>query len=457
MSFDLHSEFVRILEEIANFDHREFTASLQPDDFPIPTIISDGENGSYPLSKTASEILRNISDNIQAHNPSYQDGYSAEEFQKLIGTCVGAIVSNLSDNRHDWPKNFGQALKEEVELLHTKRCSFRLYFFGAVLVNPPTKFSVNIGPCNIAHRDEWLAKQQSENLISSSAAKRIARIWNGEKLKPLKGGRQNHQEEAILKSIDGCPYVVSVLTNGPSAKQLEERAVNSARLSLVSIALCWQRPTSPMEHFTLAQDRNRKLVYTGSIDTKHKFISYRSRSKHAFPYSAPKADWQDDLPKMQNIFDVIGTALETQCDLTMSASNKSLFETLFQALTLIYRGSIESDPLFATTFFGSAIDMLAGGTGSGGIATLIEKQLGKTKTQALFNDGMTTNQFINKVYVIGRSRTLHGSNPELRKDWSRVRMRAETICRILFLLICDELQRDPTISNLNRFRSLKSN
>lgn len=455
MSRSLHDEFLKLLEEIAKFDHNEFSASLNPNDFPIPTIISSGDATGYPLSKHAESILADISKQIQESKPEYQEGYSTAEFSKLTSSCIGTIVSSLSDDTEMWPEDFGQILKDEIDFRHTKRFSPRLFFFGAVLVDPPASISLRIGPCTVTHRDQWLAEQQQSKHISPASARRIAKVWNGAKISPVKSGKQNHQESAILKSIDGCSYVVSVRTNGPSAKQLQERALQCARIALLSIALSWQRPSSPMENFTLAQDRNRRLICIASIDTKRRFISYGSKSHHTFPHSAPTRDWQDALPKMQPILDVIGKSMEAQCDLQGSTVNKDLYDTLFQVLTLIHRGSVEPEPLFATALFGSAIDMMACGKGSGGISSLIEKQLGKGKKDALFKDGMTTAQFIEKVYNVGRSRTLHGSNPDLRKDWSALRMRAEVICRILLLSICDELHHNPKIDKLKHFMSLK--
>lgn len=456
MNVNIHDEFLRLWEEIANFDISEFAASLDPSDFPIPTLIPAGEGSGYVLSKAAVQALDAIARQIHESKVDYQEAYSASDFLNLTSECVGTIISNLSDDKQDWTANFELPLKEEIEARHSRKLTERIFFFGAILISPPEKLSIDIGPCRIVDRHQWLTEQLKQKLISSVSARRIKRTWTGVKLRPTKNGKRNHTETAILKSIGKCDYVICVQTNGSSVKQMEERATQCARIALLVVALFWQRPSSPMENFTLAQDLNRRIIYTGSIDVKRNLVICGSKSKHTFPHNAPTIDWQNELPKLQPIFDVFGRALKTQCDHAPPKATKEIYENIFQVLTLIYRGSIEPEPLFATALIGAAIDMLTGGKGSGGIAKLIEQQLGKSKNDALFSNGTTTGQFITKVYNIGRSRTLHGSNPELKKDWSENRMQAEVICRILLLQICDELHRDPNIVGLKHFMSKKN-
>ncbi|MGB3390479.1 MAG: hypothetical protein WBA88_21155, partial [Pseudaminobacter sp.] len=106
---------------------------------------------------------------------------------------------------------------------------------------------------------------------------------------------------------------------------------------------------------------------------------------------------------------------------------------LFHATLWFHEGCREASPLIATVKYAACMDALGNGRGCGAILTVFERILGWKRFSVVFQDGMTLEAVISRIYGQGRSRTIHGNNDQAHMDWSTIAARAEQLARCLLI------------------------
>ncbi len=106
-----------------------------------------------------------------------------------------------------------------------------------------------------------------------------------------------------------------------------------------------------------------------------------------------------------------------------------LMNTLFQSLLWFHEGCREQVDHIAIVKFAASLDALARGKRKSGIMKLIKARLGFDRRDRFRPNGQTMQEGVEEIYGEGRSRTIHGTNENIARDWSSTRRFAESLSR----------------------------
>lgn len=124
--------------------------------------------------------------------------------------------------------------------------------------------------------------------------------------------------------------------------------------------------------------------------------------------------------------------------------------TLAQALLWFYEGCSASTDLMAIVKFTATLDALACGHRQKGILQLINIRLGIQDCDEI-SPGLNLKQAVKNIYKYGRSRTVHGTNHELRHDWSEIAVLAEQFAQSCLFNCIEWVTKNPSCDNPSFF------
>ena len=96
--------------------------------------------------------------------------------------------------------------------------------------------------------------------------------------------------------------------------------------------------------------------------------------------------------------------------------------------------------------FVAAVECLTGGQKEAGIVELLAARLGIDANDP-FHQGDTLRKTVKRIYGIGRSQTIHGTNSEIAQDWSPLRALTEAIARIGIVTCMEWFQQNPNATD----------
>ena len=142
---DINQAILEIIEEINRFDLREFHKTASPKRLSIPTFIPAGNDRTYSLTERASDILDSVGLYLYREKEEHQEQFTESDFKRIVRTCCGLAISSSEEHTGSTEFNYEQALRSAVLQSLKQNYSERIFFFGAVLVEPHADLDIKIG------------------------------------------------------------------------------------------------------------------------------------------------------------------------------------------------------------------------------------------------------------------------------------------------------------------------
>ncbi|WP_439542597.1 hypothetical protein [Hyphomicrobium sp.] len=421
-------------------------------EFGLPRMIAAGDGGSLVVSKKIDDAIAEVARRLMDNDPKLKSRYTLAEWRAAVRRAFGPALAtiDLDDKPAENAQVVLQAVRETLSKDQSRQVS-REHAFGCTLFSDKNIAAFAVGPVRFETRVVWLARQAEASYISKVTARRIGRVWQGERIAKRKVSRESLREKDILGAIGSSPFVCSVVTTGFGDEAAKEKARTAARLSLAAIALLWQTPSKALSGFNLLFDRSVRSLKTLTFVPKNHVLSgsYLSHMPDG-PWLKP-GEWEKLLEDHRDHFAVAGEMIDYLLSPTGQVSRPKLMNTLAQSLLWFHEGCRETVSLMGIVKFSASMDALALGGKSTGIRKLITARIGLTDEKPIRRDGPTMKAAIETIYGDGRSRTLHGSNEELGHDWSGAMGLAEQFARLCLISCMDWASEDPTLDDPRLF------
>lgn len=244
------------------------------DEFGLPRMISAGDGGSLIVSKKIDDAIVDVSRRLMDNDPSLKYRYTLREWytdvRRAFGPALAAI--DLDGKPADNAQVVLRAVRETLSKNQSRQIS-REHAFGCTLFSDKNIAAFTVGPVLFETRAVWLARQAEAGYISKVTARRIGRVWQGERIAKRKFSAESRREDDILGAIGSSPFVCSVATTGFGDEAAREKALTAARLALAAIALLWQMPSKTLSGFNLLFDRSVRRRKTLTFVPKNHVLS----------------------------------------------------------------------------------------------------------------------------------------------------------------------------------------
>ena len=233
-----------------------------------------------------------------------------------------------------------------------------------------------MGPVLFEPRLVWLERMHSDENISKISSSRIARAWQGKRLRKRRDSKDRLREEGILETVGACDFVcsVSVANTGPEAGL--QKALMAARLATTAISLAWEMPSSVLDVMNLTFDREPHRQTNLVLSPKNPF-GYRTSWSH-IPGGITwqtREEWENLVTEFETIFDCTGEVITYATSGQDAVSRPQLLNVLFQALLWFHEGCREQVDSMAIVKFCAAMEALSCGRRKGGILNLVSLRL----------------------------------------------------------------------------------
>jgi hypothetical protein len=369
--------------------------------------------------------------------------------RKAFGPAL--VQLNLDDPVSD----NGLKLKELVEAaLNTTPIIVlsRFMTIGCTLFDKPLAAPLVIGPVQFEPKADWLTRAEKIGQIDKRSHVRLARAFTGKVLHPGKDVHLALCERSIVEVLRDAQLACTVETNDLAPEMAQARAIIGARLAQTTIALFWCRPSHALEGFHLSVDHGYRQIRTIQfIPGKHMIVGWCLKGSPHGPH-IDLADWTRLVNDARGFLDLAGRMIA--CWTSTPAYNQAspLLKKLAQSIFFFWEGYRDENDLMAIVKFTAALEAL-GAQKSSGIIKLVTVRLGKKADDKLVGD-RTLKQVVERIYKSGRSRTLHGTNPDMLQDWSDDRAIAEILAKRCLVACMDCAEANPSATNEDAFLQL---
>lgn len=420
----------------------------------MPPSIALEDGRSLLINDRIELLLSSYQRILEQNDAGIARSYSRKEFGKEVAKAFGAVLASidLDDDRAENIRTVKAAVGQSLTDTTAHPQPARDLVFGCDLFAEPVAV-IEIGPVRIEDRSEWLDRMAASGAFSTVAARRIARRWSGLPIGRRKGSVDSMWERTALDVIGECKAVCTVSVRSMSPRMAEARASTAARMSLAAIGLLWQQPSSALRGIGLTYDHGRKhhretiVLVDGTFRASNHSLA---RLPHGPTIEA--ARWKDHYERDRWFFDVIGEMFAEYLHVADS-SRPRMMSALFHSLWWFQQACVEHSPLLASIKHAAAIEALAGGREKQGIVELLTARLSFDRKRQVFKDGTTLDQFIEQLYSVARSQTLHGTNVRHAEDWSQLHGRSEQIARLALRSVTHWLSEHPGIDDPAALRS----
>lgn len=434
-------------------------------DFPLPRMISTGNGQFITISKTIDQLIGDIARRMRTTN-AFQSHFTADDCQKLVRSSFGPALAKI-DLEADLTNNIRSVLAD-VETAVSARTDYvlnageREYAFGCTLFADKNFESFKIGPVRFEPRKIWLERKASDGRSARIAAgghiqrfnyqiadgpipritkRRIEGAWQGKKLKARKPSYDRDNEQDIIAAIGECPYVCSVTTHGFGDKAGLNKALLAARLALTTISLIWENTSKALGGLNLLFDREMRRQHLLFFTSDGLIGGGNTISTMPHAPFAMHDELNEYIADYSGEFTVAGEAITWLLNPAGTYQRPETMNVIAQALLWFHDGCREVIDLKAIVSFASCMEVLAGGDGRESILRLIKARINLNENAPIHRDGLTVKAVIDRIYVDGRNRFLHGPRQrgnhvwtnKLGHDWSGVRRNAEILARLCLI------------------------
>ncbi len=398
----------------------------------IPGWISADGRG-YTLSAPMEAAIERVADRLRANRQDLAASDTQKEWRSVIRSAFAPALNAIDLDANETTS--AEAILASVRGAADRHVAARgvmEFALPCTLFSEPSRQIPAFGAVKFCTREGWLAEKHLAGVISTTMRRRIERAWSGAAPRKRSRSEEVAMEWRILASFQMYPYVCVVETRDLAIGAAEQKAVMAARLALLAIALAYSFPARALAGLNLGYDgaayHRQTLVIAGS----HIFGG-TSLSKHPHGPWADAEEWASRLSELAPIYQSVGEVLAYSLSATEEIPRAALMRMLLHAMLFYHEGCREELDLLAVVKFGAALDALAQGKGENKILALCMRRLAWKADDRLPIGEDRLKTVIDRIYRIGRSRTLHGNNPGLRYDWADTRLLAEWIGRNLLL------------------------
>ena len=441
---DISTSFQTILSELARIAANP-RAYLTDPTTTIPGIIQTGGGTIFINSKAEHEIAL-VADWLLNQRSSLHSSYTQSEWRSLIRRYFGSALpqldtgTSLEDNARKLRNLIEQQLSHDVTAQRHGTTSF-----GCSLFSTPLESEFKIGPVLIQPKAAWLKYALDTNQISKISYNRLRRACLGRSLRKRKSSNESVQENSILTVLRTSQMICTITTEGLAPEMARQRSIIAARLALVSIALMWPNASYMLNSFRLSVDHGPRVVDTLPATLGKKTIGGWSWIGDPFGQNVSTEDWEKHTRSVRHMFDLAGEMIScwtsTKCYINASA----LLRCISQALFFFREGCREENDLMAIIKFTAALESLLSGK-KNKLYDLLFARLNIKRTD-VFRKDKTLKQIVERIYNVGRSRTLHGTNPDILHDWRETRQIADDLARACIVSSMHFLHKYPNATD----------
>lgn len=445
MATDIHASFRSIVQEIKRLQEPGgVRASIET----FSGWITHSSGGQIVLSTKIDKEIRAVADWLREQRPSAKSQHTLKEWRNFVRSSFGDPLAALDLSARD--EENGRKLKKAIEVAvdaAPKTAPILFMTIGCTLFEEPLPAPLAIGPVLFETKVDWLARAEKTEQITPKVRKRLERAFAGRRLAKPKDPWQKQNEDAILGVLKSSKLVCTVETRNLAPAMAEARAVIGARLALTALSLFWEKPSSTLEGFHLSVDPGSRKVARLLFVPSGKHVAGGSRLVgHDHGQSVRPQSLGEFLAKARDLLDVAGRMIECWTSTGAYDQATPVLRHLAQSLFFFSEGCREENDLMAIVKFISALEALAQGQKAAKIAALLKARIRFKKDVKVYAD-KDIDGVVDWLYSKHRSRTLHGTNPDILHDWSDARGLAEVLTRLCLVACMKWFIQNPTESD----------
>jgi hypothetical protein len=444
LATDIHASFREIVLEIKRIQEPGgLRASIG-----FSGWITDTSGGQVVLTTKIEKEIRAVADWLREQRPTTKSQHTLKEWRSFVRSTFADPLAALDFSAKD--EENAKKLKKAIETAldaAPKTAPILFMTIGCTLFQEPLSVPLAIGPVLFETKSDWLARAERAGQIAPKVRKRLERAFAGRRLAKPKDHWQKHDEDAILGVLKSSKLVCTVETRDLAPAMAEVRAVIGARLALTALTLFWQKPSSALEGFHLSVDPGSRWVKRLYFVPSGKHAAGGSRlvgNPHG--QSVKPKTLSAFLGEARDLLDVAGRMIECWTNTDAYDQATPILRSLAQSLFFFSAGCREENDLMAIVKFISALETLAQGQKATKIAALLKARIRFKKNAKIYAD-KDIDVVVDWLYSKHRSRTLHGTNPDILHDWSDARGVAETLARLCLVNCMDWAIQNPTESD----------
>ena len=371
--------------------------------------------------------------------------FTNPEWSRMVKRAFGEALVDHDDERVV-EKDAGEVLAATTEKLRglVNDLQERNYIFGCHLCNISDLKPLPMGPVLLEPRLVWLERMHTDENISKISLSRIARAWQGKRLRKRRDSEDWLTEEGILATVGACEFVcsVSIAKTGPEAGL--QKALIAARLATTAISLAWEMPSSALDAMSLTFDREPHRQTNLVLFPNNRFDYRTSWAQVSGGITElTRKEWENLVTEFEPIFNCTGEVITYVTSGQDAVSRPQLLNVLFQALLWFHEACREQVDLMAIVKFCAAMEALSCGLGKGGILNLVGSRL-------VVKDENRFRKDLDRIYGEGRSRTVHGTSDSLGHDWSECRQLSERLARLCLQSCLERAFENPQMEDPQR-------
>lgn len=440
----------KILEEIYSLPRGPFWVRdvVVEKRYSFPVTLNVGNGKQIYITPEIDAKISSLSKSVmnEFFEPHKSD-FTNSEWRRMVKRALGEAIFHHDDE--------AVAEKGAGAVLGTTRTKLRgwissiqerEYVFGCDFcdVSDPLK-SLSIGSVLFEPRLTWLEKMYDSGNLSKTSLSRVARTWQGDRLRKRKDSEDQLREEEILDTIGECAFVCSVAVAPAGAEAGRQKALLAARVAMAAISLAWEKPSSVLDVMGIAFDRepyrrqNLVLLPNGGLGHQMSWsylpggVTWMQRE-----------EWDNLVKEFDPIFDCAGEVVKYATLGGDAVSRPDVLKVLFQALLWFHEGCREQSDPMAIVKLWAAMEALSCGRKKRGIVNLVRSRLVIKDEEQFLKD-------IDRIYRDGRSRTVHGTSDKLGHDWSDDRQLAEGLARLCLLSCLQRASESPQLRYPRQF------
>ena len=432
------SNIENILAEILKSLH---TSPLEA--VKIPGIISTQHDGAKFVRRSVDRNILTLAEMMYEQYPEVRMTYLNEEWAAIVRLALAQTLPSLGNNINSFhfeARQLKQHLNEKIKKYISAYGDLKTVY-GCWIFTPTPTEPIEIGPVRFEDKSSWLDRIFESGKISKVTHSRLSRAFTGKRLRRRKLPLEQRFEEIILHQISNAPMICEVKTHGLATDLAYKRAMIAANLALTSIALFWEKPSLTLERFRTTLDGDPRSIYRALIEPK-KYEILNVKWEGQLPiYEISPDIWKDTYHDASRLLKIAGKMIDCWVNTTAHKQGSELLHTLSHSLFFFWKACREDNDILSIIEFVVVLETLASGRNKKGILELIDKRLGLNSSHKL-GSGKTLNQIIKYIYSVARSRTLHGTNPEIYYDAGDTRAIVEQIARHCLVSCMTKAQDD---------------
>ena len=394
--------------------------------------------GKQPIKR---QII-SVADQIYERCVNAQKTHNRNDFRAVVENKIRQFLSSQFESLKcpvDEARRLKKFIRDEIEK-HTVGYGDAKTAYGCWLISPPPNHLIRIGPVCFEDKHSWLNRLYQHGEISETTHSRLSRTFSGERLEPRGTSRDQHYEETIRRQISNAPMVCEVMTHGLATELVYKRSMIAANLALTSISLIFKNPSIIREHFRTTLDGDPLFNYNFLIKPgSQKLVGWQWTRQHRAYHITPKM-WEAAYENAGSFLKIAGEMISCWCSVVDYEEASLLLRSLSQSLFFFWKACREDNDLLSIIELVAALEALAKGQKKEGILKLIEARINLSRDQE-FVKSKSLKNFIENVYSVARSGTLHGTNDKILLDWSETRETTEALAREC-LVACMEVSQN---------------